>query len=119
MNAPRSLTAEHRLASYGTLAPGRPNHHQLSALEGRWVRGQVRGTLIAAGWGDHLGFPALILEAAGEEVTVDVFESLDLPEHWSRLDAFEGAGYERVSTTVSTPAGDIEAFIYVLAQGDR
>ena len=50
---------------------------------------------------------------------MDVFESLDLPEHWSRLDAFEGAGYERVSTTVSTPAGDIEAFIYVLAQGDR
>ena len=28
-----------RLAVYGTLGPGRPNHHQLSALRGRWVRG--------------------------------------------------------------------------------
>jgi gamma-glutamylcyclotransferase (GGCT)/AIG2-like uncharacterized protein YtfP len=114
--APRSLTAEHRLASYGTLAPGRPNHHQLSALEGRWLRGRVRGTFVAAGWGDHLGFPALILDAAGLDVAVDVFESVDLPAHWSRLDEFEGVAYERVVTTVSMPEGDIAASIYVLAE---
>jgi len=106
---------EHRLATYGTLAPGRPNHHHLSALEGRWVRGRVRGTLVDAGWGADYGFPAIVLDAAGPEVTVDVFESADLPAHWSRLDAFEGPGYERVVTTVSTQDADVEAFIYVLA----
>jgi gamma-glutamylcyclotransferase (GGCT)/AIG2-like uncharacterized protein YtfP len=46
-------------------------------------------------------------------VGVDIFESADLPAHWARLDAFEGPGYERVITTVHTPTGDVEAFIYV------
>jgi len=110
-----ALTAEHRLATYGTLAPGRPNHHQLSALEGRWLRGRVRGTLVAMGWGTHLGFPALILDSAGEDVAVDLFESVDLPAHWSRLDAFEGSAYQRVIANVVTPEGDLEAFIYVAA----
>jgi gamma-glutamylcyclotransferase (GGCT)/AIG2-like uncharacterized protein YtfP len=87
-------------------------------LDGRWLRGRVRGIFVASGWGFHLGYPALILDAAGEEVTVDVLESVDLPAHWSRLDAFEGSAYQRVVTTVSTPDGDIEASIYVLAQSD-
>lgn len=110
-----ALTAEHRLATYGTLAPGRPNHHQLSALDGRWLRGRVRGTLVAMGWGAHLGFPALILDSAGDDVMVDLFESVDLPAHWSRLDAFEGSSYRRVVTTVSTPDGALDAFIYAAA----
>jgi gamma-glutamylcyclotransferase (GGCT)/AIG2-like uncharacterized protein YtfP len=45
---------------------------------------------------------------------VQVFESADLPVHWSRLDHFEGSGYRRVPTTVSTTTGQIDAFIYVL-----
>ena len=109
-----ALTAEHRLATYGTLAPGLPNHDQLSELEGRWIRGRVRGTLVDAGWGVEYGFPALVLDADGEDVTVDVFESADLPAHWSRLDEFEGAAYQRVTTTVSTTDGAKETFIYVL-----
>jgi gamma-glutamylcyclotransferase (GGCT)/AIG2-like uncharacterized protein YtfP len=44
-----------------------------------------------------------------------VFESVDLPDHWSRLDEFEGSGYSRVVASVSTPDGDIAANIYVLA----
>ncbi len=43
------------------------------------------------------------------------FESADLPRHWLRLDAFEGEGYRRVVTRVSTPEGDLDAWIYVLA----
>jgi hypothetical protein len=43
--------AETRLATYGTLAPGRPNHGHLSDVPGRWLVGEVRGTLIEAGWG--------------------------------------------------------------------
>ena len=105
---------ESRLATYGTLAPGRPNHHQLDGLDGRWFEGIVHGTLIDAGWGAGLGYPALILDPHGTAIDVHVFESSDLPAHWSRLDRFEGPGYQRVATTVHTPTGDVQASIYVL-----
>ena len=54
-----------RLATYGTLAPGRQNHGQLIDLPGRWLVGHVRGSLVDAGWGAKLGFPALILDPDG------------------------------------------------------
>lgn len=104
-----------RLASYGTLAPGRVNHHQLAGLEGRWRQGTVRGKLVAKGWGADLGYPALILHSQGPLVEVFLFESPDLPDHWPRLDAFEGAGYRRVVTQVTTAEGDLDACIYVNA----
>jgi gamma-glutamylcyclotransferase (GGCT)/AIG2-like uncharacterized protein YtfP len=110
---PAPASSEHRLATYGTLAPGRPNHHQLDGLEGRWLKGHVNGKLVDAGWGASLGYPALNLDPDGPVIGVDVFESIDLPAHWARLDAFEGTGYERVVTTVHTPTGGIEASIYV------
>ena len=108
------MDAHYRLATYGSLAPGRSNHHQLDALEGHWSEGYVYGTLIDAGWAAGLGYPALILDPGGSAIPVHVFESTSLPDHWSRLDDFEGPGYERVVTTVSTPAGDIDASIYAL-----
>jgi gamma-glutamylcyclotransferase (GGCT)/AIG2-like uncharacterized protein YtfP len=114
-SGPAPDAALHRLATYGSLAPGRPNHHQLDGLEGRWSQGQVSGTLVNAGWGSGLGYPALILDPDGSAIDVHVFESVDLPAQWSRLDDFEGPGYERVVTTVRTPAGDVDASIYVLA----
>jgi gamma-glutamylcyclotransferase (GGCT)/AIG2-like uncharacterized protein YtfP len=113
-----SFGAEQRLATYGTLAPGRPNHAQLAGLPGRWLTGHVRGTLTNAGWGAALGYPALILDAAGAAVEVHVFESSDLAGHWSRLDAFEGPGYRRVVTEVTTEQGSFAACIYVLAEAD-
>jgi gamma-glutamylcyclotransferase (GGCT)/AIG2-like uncharacterized protein YtfP len=109
-------TAIHRLATYGSLAPGRQNHHQLDGLEGRWLAGHVNGILVDAGWGAGLGYPALILDPDGSAIDVDVFESIDLPAHWARLDAFEGPGYQRVVTVVRTSTGDLEASIYVLVQ---
>lgn len=109
----------HRLATYGSLAPGRPNHDQLQALDGRWLAGHVVGRMVVAGWGAELGFPALVLDPAGSQVDVDVFESAGLPALWPRLDEFEGSGYERVTTTVHTPTGDVEASIYVLRPGAR
>jgi gamma-glutamylcyclotransferase (GGCT)/AIG2-like uncharacterized protein YtfP len=108
-------TAEMRLAVYGTLAPGRVNHHQLAGLNGDWRRGSVRGHLVEAGWGATLGFPALSLDPDGPVVDVLLFESPDLPAHWERLDAFEGDGYRRVVTTVRTDDGDVDACIYVAA----
>jgi gamma-glutamylcyclotransferase (GGCT)/AIG2-like uncharacterized protein YtfP len=107
--------AHYRLATYGSLAPGRPNHHQLDGLEGRWFQGQVHGTLRDVGWGASLGYPALILDPEAPALQVQVFESVDLRAHWSRLDEFEGPGYRRVVTNVRTPAGDVDAFVYVAA----
>jgi gamma-glutamylcyclotransferase (GGCT)/AIG2-like uncharacterized protein YtfP len=114
----RGMDGTHRLAAYGSLAPGCPNHHHVAGLGGRWFAGEVRGRLVAAGWGAGLGYPGLVLDQAGPAVAVQVLESADLPGHWSRLDDFEGPGYERVPTTVATAAGDVEAAIYVLRCSD-
>jgi gamma-glutamylcyclotransferase (GGCT)/AIG2-like uncharacterized protein YtfP len=108
----------HRLATYGTLAPGRPNHHHLDGLDGHWSQGHVHGALVDAGWGAALGYPALVLDADGAPVDVQILESADLPAHWSRLDQFEGPGYQRVVTTVHTPDGNVEASIYVVRTQD-
>ena len=106
---------ETRLAAYGTLAPGRPNHHELGGLEGQWQQGSVRGRLVAEGWGATLGYPALTLDPEGPPVEVQLFQSAELPAHWARLDAFEGPGYRRVVTQVETDGGPVAAFIYVAA----
>jgi len=100
---------------YGTLAPGRPNHHQLKGLSGRWIEGTVRGQLLQEGWGAAVGYPGIILDIDGRIVNVLLFESVDLPEHWARLDEFEGSGYRRTVTPVTTSEGDLLASIYVLA----
>ena len=83
------------------------------------MKGYVKGMLVDAGWGASLGYPALLLDPEGPAIAVDVFESIDLPAHWARLDAFEGPGYQRVVTTVHTPTGDVEASIYVLVRNQR
>lgn len=106
--------ADTRLATYGTLAPGRVNEHQLAALEGTWRQGRVTGRLVDAGWGAKLGCPGLILDPAGQAVEVQLFDSPALPDHWPRLDAFEGDGYRRVVTRVRTADGDLDAWIYVI-----
>ena len=99
------MNAECRLVAYGTLAPGRPNHHQLNGLNGRWLEGGVRGALVQQGWGAALGYPALILDPDGPTVEVQIFESAELPSHWPRLDDFEGPGYQRVAVPVQTAEG--------------
>jgi gamma-glutamylcyclotransferase (GGCT)/AIG2-like uncharacterized protein YtfP len=101
--------AETRLATYGTLAPGRQNHAELTGISGRWLLGHVRGSLVDAGWGAELGFPALVLDPHGAPIEVFVFESEALLDHWQRLDAFEGPGYRRVTVDVSTPEGVLPA----------
>jgi gamma-glutamylcyclotransferase (GGCT)/AIG2-like uncharacterized protein YtfP len=107
------MTIDERLATYGTLMPGRRNHHQLAGLRGRWVAGTVRGRLVQRGWGADLGYPALAPAADGDEIAVQLFLSPDLPQHWDRLDAFEGDEYRRVGIVVDTGEGLVEAWIYV------
>jgi gamma-glutamylcyclotransferase (GGCT)/AIG2-like uncharacterized protein YtfP len=75
----------------------------------------VRGRLVATGWGAALGFPALILDGAGDAIAVDLFESEDLPAHWHRLDTFEGGDYRRAQVAVATEHGPVDAWIYIAA----
>lgn len=49
---------DHRLAIYGTLAPGKPNHYIVQPLGGKWRDGFVEGDLLAFGWGAAMGYPA-------------------------------------------------------------
>lgn len=109
------MTVDHRLAVYGTLAPGRSNHHELGGLCGTWCAGTVRGHRVATGWGVAMGYPALALAMDGGDVGVELFESADLPDHWDRLDAFEGAEYRRTMVRVATAGGMVDAWIYAAA----
>jgi gamma-glutamylcyclotransferase (GGCT)/AIG2-like uncharacterized protein YtfP len=106
------MNADCRLIAYGSLAPGRPNHHQLDGLKGRWLEGAIRGELMQQGWGAAMGYPAFVANPDGPALKVLIFESPELPDHWSRLDEFEGAEYQRVVVPVETPEGRLDASIY-------
>ena len=105
-----------RLATYGTLGPGRPNHHQVSMIDGVWSRGVVHGNLHEEGWGAAQGFPGIALDAAGPAVEVEILQSLDLDAHLPRLDEFEGAGYCRQIALIDSVDGPALAFIYTLSE---
>ena len=105
----------HGLFVYGTLAPGRPNAHVMDGMVGTWEPGVARGALLPDGWGAAAGYPAIVLAADGPEVPGFLFRSEDLPQHWDRLDEFEGEGYDRVLTTVWLATGEqATAYIYAL-----
>ena len=88
------------LAVYGTLVPGRSNHHIVEPLGGEWTEGYVEGDLSPAGWGATLGFPAFLPRADGPLVAVHVLTSPRLSTDWPRLDDFEGPGYRRILVPV-------------------
>ena len=106
----------HRLFVYGTLAPGRPNEHILSDVPGEWQPATVIGMLYPEGWGAAAGYPGIVLDGQGGEVEGLLFSSESLPEHWARLDEFEGAGYERVLIKARLKDGTtVDACIYKLS----
>ncbi len=108
------VATEH-LFVYGTLAPERSNHAVISDVVGQWRRAFVRGHLKSDGWGASLGYPALIPADDGEKVAGFVLSSAELRQHWSRLDAFEGEGYERVMVEATTQSGQtLMAYVYAL-----
>lgn len=107
-----------RLFVYGTLAPGRENAHQMNGLRGDWQPATVRGKLFPEGWGAAAGYPGIVLDERGDRVSGLVFRSADLRDHWARLDAFEGDGYERLVTPARLATGTVvEAFVYALRSG--
>jgi gamma-glutamylcyclotransferase (GGCT)/AIG2-like uncharacterized protein YtfP len=105
----------HRLAVYGTLAPGRPNHHVVAPLGGEWTEGVIEGELHAVGWAATYGFPAFIPRAGGPAVPVQVLTAAALPAAWPQLDDFEGPGYRRILVPVFTPGGAGERRLYTVA----
>jgi gamma-glutamylcyclotransferase (GGCT)/AIG2-like uncharacterized protein YtfP len=103
------------LAVYGTLAPGRPNHHVVAPLGGEWTAGIVEGDLLAEGWGAPLGYPAFNPRVGGADVPVHVLTSPALPSAFSELDAFEGHEYRRILIPVFTADPPAVRRLYAVA----
>ena len=104
-----------RLAVYGSLAPGRPNRHHLADISGTWRDGWVEGVLHDRGWDAAQGFPGIHLEGGGPRVEVRVLESNELPQHWDRLDEFEGEEYGRVPVDIhGLDTAPVAGWIYAL-----
>lgn len=91
------------LAVYGTLAPGRSNHHVVAPLGGAWTHGVVEGDLFPVGWGAIQGYPAFLPRSGGPDVAVHVLTSPRLPHAWPEIDRFEGAEYRRLLIPVYEP----------------
>lgn len=115
--SPLSITE--RLFVYGTLAPGRSNHHLLKDIPGIWKTATLKGKLLNEGWGSAMGYPALIPSEDGDEIEGYVFSSEHLTEYWSALDEFEGDGYRRVVVDVRVDDDTLlKAYVYALNRED-
>jgi gamma-glutamylcyclotransferase (GGCT)/AIG2-like uncharacterized protein YtfP len=88
------------LAVYGTLAPGRQNHHIVAPLGGEWSDGIVEGDLWQEGWGATLGYKAFRPRVGGAEIRVHLLTAPGLTAAWPELDRFEGPGYKRILVPV-------------------
>ncbi len=75
----------------------------------------MKGHLKQCGWGAEMGYPAIVLDEDGEDVSGYVFSSGNLAKHWNELDDFEGDEYERVVAEVRMDDHrSIQAHVYVL-----
>lgn len=100
------------LAIYGTLAPGKVNHHHIADLGGTWRDAAVRGRLGRVPCGIHQGLPAIVIGAAEPLHPVKLLASDALPAAWARLDAFEGEEMQRLLVPLEGEGG--VANIYAL-----
>ena len=109
------MNVTQNLFVYGTLAPGRPNEHVLTAIGGTWEPATVKGHLREHGWGAEMGYPGIVIDKAGEDIKGFIFSSDNLDKRWDELDDFEGGEYKRVLVEVHrNDASSTEAYIYVL-----
>lgn len=76
-------------------------------LEGEWWEGWVAGELQDRGWSAAMSYPALRWCPEGGKVTAHLLVSSELPEHWHRLDEFEGLEYSRILAPFWTADGQL------------
>jgi gamma-glutamylcyclotransferase (GGCT)/AIG2-like uncharacterized protein YtfP len=109
-----------RLFVYGTLAPGRSNHHLLEDCPGSWQRPRLQGHLLDEEWGAQFGFPGIVPSNEADYVEGYVLTSDGLRERWAMLDAFEGKEYQRAPVQVYLANEEsVAAFVYVIAEPYR
>lgn len=103
-----------RVFIYGTLAPGKPNEHILKQIQGTWQKANVKGKLLAEGWGAKMGCNGIVLDGS-DEVNGLVFSSNELDKLWDELDTIEGKDYSRVLTDALLENGEsVKTYIYEL-----
>lgn len=106
---------ENKLIIYGTLAPGKPNHHKISHIQGEWKSAILKGgKLESKGWGADLGFNGFVSTPENEQIDIScyVLFSDDLSYHWHSLDEFEGDGYRRILAEYELENG-LKGFGYI------
>ncbi len=103
-----------RLAIYGTLRRGEPNHRIIEHIAGEWIDGFVRGRIE-----EHYGFPFFVLDNEGDRVPVDVLSSSELSGSLERIDGFEGVWYRRTLIPVYDSIGSILFIANIYCKSER
>ena len=94
---------------YGTLAPNRPNHSKIEHINGKWIKGVVKGKLVKEGWGAELGYYGFKHSSIIEQESIEAFIlfSDELVNNWTYLDEFEGDGYRRILAKFELENGEV------------
>jgi gamma-glutamylcyclotransferase (GGCT)/AIG2-like uncharacterized protein YtfP len=94
---------------YGTLAPNRPNHSKIEHINGKWIKGVVKGKLVKEGWGAEMGYYGFKHSSIDEQENIEAFMlfSDELVNNWKYLDEFEGDGYRRILAKFELENGEI------------
>jgi gamma-glutamylcyclotransferase (GGCT)/AIG2-like uncharacterized protein YtfP len=94
---------------YGTLAPNRPNHSKIEHINGKWIKGVVKGKLVKEGWGAELGYYGFKHSSINEQESIEAFIlfSDELVNNWTYLDEFEGDGYRRILAKFELENGEV------------
>jgi gamma-glutamylcyclotransferase (GGCT)/AIG2-like uncharacterized protein YtfP len=105
-----SYKCSRHLVVYGTLAPGRVNHHVVEHIVGTWRNEvYVEGEFVNSGWAVEFGYPMMRWKPGGSHIASYLLESEILPAHWVDLDRFEGSEYCRILV----PVFDDQGFVTV------
>ncbi len=103
-----------RLAIYGTLRRGEPNHKIIEHIAGEWVNGFVRGRIE-----EHYGFPFFVGDDQGDLIPVEVLSSSGLAGSLERIDRFEGVWYRRTLIPVYDSDGSILFIANIYCKSER
>ena len=111
------MTPDCIFIAYGSLVPGKKNHHFIEHLKGVWKTGIVYGRLEQKGWGAKMGFPGYKKSGDLESIEVQILFSKQLPGRWDWLDEFEGKEYIREKLEFELEDGHKGfGYIYALKQ---